>query len=97
MMISLPDYTPATLMHHAEEEYKRLIMEDKWDAAGKEEKLIALKTEIGNLFKGNNNSRGKGKGKGKGKGGEKGKRNYQRLSDEEMRKPPSADKTHEPR
>jgi hypothetical protein len=97
----LPDYRPATLMHHAEEEYKRLLMDNKWEAPSQqEEKLIALRTEINDLRKRATNytDRNKGKGKEKGKGGGKDNKNRnQRLSEKEMREPPPKDRMHAPR
>jgi hypothetical protein len=97
----LPEYTPNDLMHHAEEEYKRLIMENKWEAPSQqEEKIIALLSEINDKRsngKGNSHGKGKGNGNPKRKGYEKGKRYPKGLSEEELRKPPPRDKMHLPR
>jgi hypothetical protein len=94
-------YTAQALMSHAEEEYKRLLMEGIWEAPSQqEEKIIAMVTEIAAKSKKvGSNDRGKGKFKTyqKGKGGKKNDKKYQRIPDEELRKPPPKDKMHAPR
>jgi hypothetical protein len=94
----LPDYTPNDLMHHAEEEYKRLVMENKWEAPNQqEEKIIALLTEFNDKRSKGNGKYGKGKRNFKGKEAKKGKKYDQRISEEELRKPPPREKMHAPR
>jgi hypothetical protein len=94
----LPDYTPNDLMHHAEEEYKRLVMENKWEAPNQqEEKIIALLTEFNDKRTKGNGKHGKGNGNSKWRNGKKGKKSYKQISQEELRKPPPKDKMHAPR
>jgi hypothetical protein len=93
-------YTAQTLMHNAEEEYKRLLMEGTWEAPSQqEEKIIALVSEVVNHGKkAGANDRGKAKWKGNQKGkGKKGSKTYQRVPDEELRKPPPKDKMQAPK
>jgi hypothetical protein len=94
-------YTAQALMSHAEEEYKRLLMEGIWEAPSQqEEKIIAMVTKIaGKATRTGSNDHGKGNTKTnqKWKGGRKDNKKYYRVPDEELRKPPPKDKMHAPK